>query len=180
MRIGFFAFIFLGLYCSVVAQQADIEQQLFDLEGVAFKAIDIPEGYAAAYELQIKQPVDHEDPSKGYFYQRAFLSHRDLDRPTVICTEGYSRSSNRMYELTDLIEGNQIDVEHRFFGTSIPDSLDYSYLTLEQATADLHRINQLFRQIYQGKWVSTGISKGGQTTIFYRYFYPEDVDVSVP
>jgi hypothetical protein len=34
--------------------------------------------------------------------------------------------------------------------------------------------------VYQGKWLSTGISKGGQTTIFYRYFYPEDVDVSVP
>ena len=25
-----------------------------------------------------------------------------------------------------------------------------------------------------------GISKGGQTTIFHRYFYPADVDISVP
>ena len=39
---------------------------------------------------------------------------------------------------------------------------------------------QLFEIIYRGKWVSTGISKGGATTIYYRYFYPDDVDVSVP
>lgn len=180
MRVGLFVLIILGWYSATFAQMTALEQQLFDLEGVAFKAIETPEGYTDAFELQIKQPIDHQDPSRGYFYQRAYLSHRDFDRPTVICTEGYSRPRNRVYELTDLIEGNQIDVEHRFFGTSMPDSLDYAYLTLEQATADLHRINQLFRTIYAGKWVSTGISKGGQTTIFYRYFYPEDVDVSVP
>lgn len=28
--------------------------------------------------------------------------------------------------------------------------------------------------------MTTGISKGGQTTIFHRYFYPEDADLSVP
>jgi len=171
----------LGLAC-VHAQATDLERALFELPDVIFKTIDAPEGYLAAYELHIKQPIDHHDLTKGHFYQRAFLSHRDFDRPTVICTEGYARPRNRVYELTNLIDGNQIDVEHRFFGSSMPDSanFDYQYLNLEQVTADLHRINQLFRQIYTGKWLSTGISKGGQTTIFYRYFYPEDVDVSVP
>jgi hypothetical protein len=71
-------------------------------------------------------------------------------------------------------------VEHRFFGESLPDSIDYRYLNLKQATADLHHINQLFKNIYSGKWISSGISKGGVTTIFYRYFYPNDVDVSIP
>ncbi|MEO0723345.1 MAG: S28 family serine protease [Bacteroidota bacterium] len=164
------------------AQTTALEQALFGLPDVIFKAIDAPDGYAAAYELHIKQPIDHNNPDKGHFYQRAFLSHRGFNRPTVICTEGYTRSRNRVYELTNLIAGNQIDVEHRYFGSSMPaeKDLDYQYLNLEQATADLHHINQLFRQIYSGKWLSTGISKGGQTTIFYRYFYPEDVDVSVP
>lgn len=160
---------------------SELEQRLFDLADVQFKKIDTPEGYSAAYELRIKQALDHKDPSKGYFYQRAFLSHRDFDRPTVICTEGYNRSRNRVYELTNLVNGNQIDVEHRYYGKSTPENHeDYKYLNLEQATADLHHINELFRQVYTGKWLSTGISKGGQTTIFYRYFYPEDVDVSVP
>lgn len=165
-----------------LAQEQSLEHALFGLPDVIFKAIDTPDGYEAAYELHIKQPLDHSNPDKGHFYQRAYLSHRGFDRPTVICTEGYTRSRNRIYELTNLIEGNQIDVEHRFFGTSIPDDsiFDYAYLNLEQVTADLHHINTIFKQIYQSKWLSTGISKGGQTTIFYRYFYPEDVDVSVP
>ena len=30
------------------------------------------------------------------------------------------------------------------------------------------------------KWISTGISKGGQTTMLYRAFFPDDVDISVP
>jgi len=75
---------------------------------------------------------------------------------------------------------NQIEIEHRYFGESVPDSINYKYLNLEQTTADLHHINQLFRQIYDGKWISTGISKGGVTTIFYKYFYPDDINVSVP
>ena len=87
---------------------------------------------------------------------------------------------NYEFELTKLLDANQIIVEHRYFGESMPDSLDYHYLNLKQATADLHKVNQLFSTGYTNKWVSTGVSKGGATTIFYRYFYPNDVDVSVP
>ncbi len=168
----------LALWGTATAQS--LEQQLYDLPDLRFKKIETPEGFEAAYELRIRQPIDHRDPSKGFFYQRAFLSHRSFDRPMVIVTEGYNRSYNRIYEPTELLQANQLDVEHRYFGVSLPDTLDYTYLTLEQATADLHRIRELFGQIYSGKWVSTGISKGGQTTLFYRYFYPEDVVVSIP
>ena len=147
---------------------------------VQFKKIKTPDGFGAAYELKIKQPIDHKAPEKGHFHQRVFLTHKGFDSPTIICTEGYQRPRNRMYELTEMIGANQLDVEHRYFGESIPENVDFQYLNLEQATADLHHINQLFRKIYDGKWISTGISKGGQTTIYYRYFYPNDVDVSIP
>jgi hypothetical protein len=40
-------------------------------------------------------------------------------------------------------------------------------------------VRQVFGQLFKGKWISTGISKGGQTTMFYRATYPDDVDVSV-
>jgi hypothetical protein len=182
MKTSTASLFFLLFTLGLSAQITQLEEALFDLPDVIFKKIDTPSGYEAAYELHIKQAIDHNNPEKGHFYQRAYLSHRGFDRPTVICTEGYIRSSNRLYELTNLLEGNQIDVEHRYFGTSVPapEDFDYEYLNLEQATADLHHINELFRQIYNGKWLSTGISKGGQTTIFYRYFYPDDVDVSVP
>ena len=58
----------------------------------------------------------------------------------------------------------------------------WQYLTIKQAAADHHAIIQTLKaKLYpRSKWVTTGISKGGQTTIFHRYFYPEDADVSVP
>ena len=174
-------FTFLGLFFFLaLAAQTELENRLFDLADVRFTPIKTPDGFEAAYELQIRQPLDHDDPSKGYFYQRAYLTHAGFDRPMVLATEGYHRPSNRMYELTTYTHSNQIDIEHRYFGTSLPDSMDYRYLNLEQATADLHRIRELLGQLYQKPWISTGISKGGQTTIFYRYFYPDDVSVSVP
>ncbi|MBK8699124.1 MAG: hypothetical protein IPN29_06125 [Saprospiraceae bacterium] len=147
---------------------------------VVFKRLETPRGFEAAYELMVKQPLDHQSPEKGSFYQRVFLTHRGFSLPTLLITEGYDRPANRIYELTDMLQGNQVQVEHRYFGKSMPDSLDYQYLTLENVTADLHHITQLLKTIYPTDWISTGISKGGQTTIFYRYFYPDDVDASVP
>jgi len=163
----------------VYSQTQNIENHLVNLPDVIFKKIETPNSFELAYELKVKQPLDHFDPSKGFFYQKAFLNHKAFDRPTVINTAGYSKTKNNILEITYLLNANQIAVEHRFFGESLPDSLDYTYLNLKQATADLHHINQLIKNIYTGKWVSSGISKGGVTTIFYRYFYPEDVDVSV-
>lgn len=156
-----------------------LEQRLFELPDLSFEK-GAPDANRQNYILRVKQPLDHRNPSAGHFYQRVYLSHLAYERPTVIVTEGYNRRTQRLYELTDLLDANQVQVEHRFFGESIPDSLDYRYLDLEQATADLHHIRELLGQLYAGKWVSTGISKGGSTTIFYRYFYPNDVTVSVP
>ena len=181
MKKHFFTLLFLiASFNLTLAQEVVFEDQLFDLPDVIFTKIETAKDYKSSYELKIKQPLDHSDASKGYFYQRAFLSHKGDDRPTVIVTQGYSRTANRIGELAEFIGANQIDVEHRFFGESMPDSLDYNYLNLKQATADLHHIRQIFGAIYTGKWVSTGISKGGATTIYYRYYYPDDVDVSVP
>jgi hypothetical protein len=169
----------IGLIQFSFAQSNNFEDLLFELPDVIFTKIETPKDFKAAYQLKIKQPLDHGDPSKGHFYQRVFLSHRSLEQPTIIITEGYDRSRNGIVELTELLDGNQIRVEHRYFGESMPDTLDYNYLNLKQVTGDLHHINQLFKSIYNNKWVSTGVSKGGATTLFYRYFYPEDVDVSV-
>ncbi len=162
------------------SQPAALEKALFNLPDVSFKKTEAAPGFEAVYELSIRQPIDHQNPKKGYFYQRAFLSHRSFEASMVIATEGYDRPRNRIYELTNYLEANQVAVEHRFFGASIPDSMDYSYLNLLQASSDLHRIRTLLGEIYRKAWVSTGISKGGQTTIFYRYFYPGDVAASVP
>ncbi len=161
-------------------EKASIEKDLFLLPNLIFKEIPTATGYDASYELRIQQLLDHQDSSKGFFEQRVFLNHKGYERPTVIVTQGYANDRNGIYGPTKLLKANQINVEHRFFGESIPDSMDYRYLNLEQATADLHYIKTLFKDIYTKPWISTGISKGGQTTIMYRYFYPNDVRVSMP
>ena len=177
-RYFILAFLLIGMGLNVLSQE--IDKLLNELPDVIFEQIESTEGFQATYKLMVKQPIDHDDVSKGYFYQKVYLSHKGLDRPTVIVTEGYSRTKNRVYELTSLLDANQLDVEHRYFGESMPDPLDYEHLNMKQVTADLHHIQTIFKAIYSGKWISTGISKGGSTTIFYRYFYPNDVDVSVP
>lgn len=180
MKKSLFAIVFILWIAPVCAQLSELETKLESLPDITFTKIKTLPGFEACYEIQVTQPIDHLAPKKGSFTQKVFLSHRGYEQPTVMVTEGYANSSNGTSELAVLLKANQLDIEHRYFGESQPKDIDYQYLTLEQATADLHHINLIFKQLYNTNWISTGISKGGQTTIFYRYFYPEDVDVSVP
>lgn len=158
----------------------NLKEELSKLSDVSYTEIHAPQGFEKAYKLKIKQLIDHSDSSKGFFYQKVFLTHRSFKCPTVLITNGYEAKHNLIYELTKLISSNQIYVEHRYYGESIPDSISFEYLNLKQITADLHYINQLFKKIYPEKWISTGISKGGQIAIFYKYFYSDDIDVCFP
>jgi hypothetical protein len=177
MRIVVLNLLLVFSVCwQVQAREVSIENALYDLPDVIFKSI----GKTDTFELKIKQPLDHQHPEKGYFYQRAFLTHKAFDKPMVMYLSGYNQDRPYKNELTKLLDANQLSIEHRYFGKSVPDSLDYKYLNLEQATADLHHIAEVFKKIYAGKWISTGISKGGSTTIFYKYFFPNDVDVAIP
>jgi hypothetical protein len=172
--------IILAAFQIISGQVNDFEKALYNLRNVRFEKITTPKGYESAYKLYIRQPVDHFHPEKGFFYQKAYLSNIGIDKPMVIITEGYDQKFNYIFELTRLVNANQILVEHRYFGESIPDSVDFTYLKAAQEAADLHEITLLLKEIYKSRWISTGVSKGGQNSIFYRYFYPDDVSVTVP
>ena len=58
--------------------------------------------------------------------------------------------------------------------------VDWKYLTAEQDAGDYHYIRTLFGKFYKGKWIATGVSKGGQTATEYKVFYPDDVDATIP
>jgi len=135
--------------------------------------------YSIEYQLAIRQPLDHNDTTKGFFFQQLRLAHIDFSRPMVMETEGYA-GRDPANEIQKILGANDMDIEFRYFNKSRPDSLQWQYLTFEQATADLHHINQVFRTLYHSKWISTGISRGGETTLIYSYFYPNDVDASIP
>jgi len=139
--------------------------------------------FKAAYVIMIDQPVDHNNPVSLHFKQRIVLSHIDFTKPLVFVTEGYQAdyalSPYYSEELSRYLSANQIVVEHRYFGKSVPSPLDWKYMNVAQAAADHHAILSIFKALYPGKWISTGISKGGQTSIYFRYFYPDDVDATV-
>ncbi len=159
--------------------KSDLEQFLDEIPNIRYEKIEHSSLFDVAYEIYVKQPLDHNNPDGKYFEQQIFLQHSGKDLPMVVSLEGYDRE-NHWLELSKVLKGNQIIIEHRYFGESVPDSLDWKYLTIKQSADDHHSIISLFKKFYTGKWISTGISKGGQTTIFHKYFYPEDVDVAVP
>ena len=131
----------------------------------------------------VNQQLDWKDEAEGSFAQRVIIKHRGFDRPTVMVTEGYGAAyalhPGYQEELSTLLEANLVFVEHRYFLESTPQPCDWSHLTVENSAGDYHHIRNLLREVYPGKWFTTGISKGGQTTMFYRTFYPNDVDGSV-
>jgi hypothetical protein len=133
------------------------------------------------FVVRFQQPIDHRDPNSATFTQRFTLLYRSPDRPMVLGTSGYAIGIGPgETEITSLLGANQIYLEHRFFGESIPDPIDWSKLDIYQAATDAHRIVTALRPLFVRKWVTTGGSKGGMTSIYHRFFYPNDVDASVP
>ena len=94
-----------------------------DIEVTAIKPDKI---FTEAYEIFVTQPIDHNNPDGPKFKEQIFLSHIDKDKPMVIELDGYS-VNNRTTELSRILGCNQIMVEHRYFGESVPSSFDWKY-----------------------------------------------------
>lgn len=162
----------------------ELQKKLQNLAGISDVKPLESEAYPEKYVFFIKQALDPHHPEAGSFKQRVILSHVGFDRPTVLVTEGYAAhyATNPRYqeELSKLFNANLVFVEYRYFGESMPDPCNWQYLTVENSLYDLHRITTTLKPLYAQKWIATGISKGGQTTMFYRTYFPDDVDISVP
>ncbi|CAM3208232.1 hypothetical protein G4177_03355 [Corallococcus sp. ZKHCc1 1396] len=132
------------------------------------------------FVLSYDQPADHRHPEGTRFQQRLTLRFVSQEAPMVLGSTGYGISTQAYrLEPTYLLQANQLLVEHRFFEPSRPDPANWKLLTIEQAAADHHRIVKAFKPLFAGKWISTGGSKGGMTSIYHRAFYPNDVDATV-
>ena len=178
--------LLLALYFlpSTLAAQTALQEKLKAISLITeIKPLESKE-FAEKYVTYFTQPLDHDRPELGNFRQRVVVSHIGFDRPTVIVTEGYGASyalsPRYREELSRMFNTNMIFVEYRYFLESTPEPRDWQYLTAESSADDLHAVVEAFKKIYPGKWISTGISKGGQTTMLFRTFYPNDVDISVP
>ncbi len=162
----------------------DIEKRIAALDGVCeTKALPAGE-FAGKYEVMLTQPLDWHHPEKGTFLQRVVVMHVGWDRPTVLITQGYDANialkEKYRDELSKFFDANIVFVEHRYFDRSTPEPRDWRYLTAENSAYDLHRIADMFRTLYPNKWIASGISKGGTTTMLYAAYFPDDMDMYVP
>jgi hypothetical protein len=180
----FVVFSFYMVSCKVVAldpiEILTFEQKLTNLFPTAeITEMEPKDHFTKAFQIVLEQPLDHKNPAAGTFKHYVYLSHTDTKMPTVLVTEGYNVNPST-YELSKIFKGNQVQIEYRFYGKSRPDTIPWQYLTNDQAIEDYHKLVTKLKRLYTGKWISTGISKGGETVLIYKSKYPWDVEVAVP
>jgi len=168
--------VVLGCLLPLPAAADDLIDQLNAIPGLTIvEELPVPDG--RFFRLTLEQPVDHLRPWKGRFSQRVALYHRGTELPMVLYSSGYYGGvSTGRAEVTRLIEGNQLNVEHRFFEPSRPDPADWRDLTIFQQAADDHHVVRAFKSIYSGRWLRTGGSKGGMQATYHSRFFPRDLD----
>jgi hypothetical protein len=138
--------------------------------------LTITAGNEGGFSVLFEQPLDHFHPEKGTFKQRLHIIHGGFDQPTVLSTSGYGLTTSGG-EPASLFDTNVVGVEHRFFQSSRPSgTTPWEYLTIKQSAFDFHRIWAALKWIYPKAWINTGGSKGGETSVFYRRFFPCDIE----
>jgi hypothetical protein len=151
--------------------------------GLTYQEIATQSAGYRAFLLTYEQPVDHGNPMAGTFKQQIVLHHRAKAAPMILYTSGYALFEyDGLSELGESLQANQLSTEQRWFGPSKPEMVtpeSWNLVNIEQAAKDHHRIVQALEPFYSGKWLSTGHSKGGMTSIFHRRFFPMDIDATV-
>lgn len=180
MKKFFLTWVLLTLVLFEAGASIKLDEFLSRKEIKEIRVLESESIFDSILEVMIEQPLDHRNPDGETFNQRLYISHIDPDQPVVLVTAGYDARYYYTSEIAQELRCNQIMVEHRYFGRSAPESFNWQYLDTWQAASDHHRIIGMFKEVYRGKWITTGISKGGQTVMYHSYYYPEDVDVRVP
>ena len=133
------------------------------------------------YEIWFSQPIDYNDLSKGTFPQRVLLGFVGDSKPVIVELQGYGIYTEKAGELANHYKANQLTIEHRYFNNSRPKKIDWNTLKIEAAAKDQAKIISEIRGVLYptAKFITTGISKGCQTTMAHRRYFPENVDASV-
>lgn len=202
--LSLFAFLFslvLGL-----SAQTPMPQWTQDLVNLNPGVIDSIHRIAAhpdgpdtrTYIIYYNQPLEHAKPDGPHFHLRATMTvFNDADPTTAInhvYCGGYAISTDlpdsifalgKKYcamEIAHRYHANYISIEYRYFQYSSPDACwtNLDPLRSDEAAADFHHFFDALKKVLKGKWVMSGVSKGGITTLLQHHFYPNDMDVYVP
>jgi hypothetical protein len=186
--IYFSLFVLLLIGCKTTQTPVTTEHNLSTFEKLASmnNVVSIEKREAVShfdenYEIWFEQPIDYNDLSKGTFRQRVFLGFENATQPVIVELQGYGIGSEKAGELASHYKANQLNIEHRYFNNSRPENIDWNTLTVENAAKDQARIIDAIRNaLYpSAKFISTGISKGCQTTMLHRRYFPKNVDACV-
>jgi len=199
----------LCLMTSRVSAQEELPQWAQDLWNASPTLFDSILYYPAdpkypdtrTYVLYYHQPLKHAQPGAASFPLRALITvYKDTD-PTKAVNHIYASGYNLMEdylanpdsafhseglscttEIAHRYHGNYIQIEHRYFQFSAPancwENLDD--LRAEEAAEDFHSLFVALKKTLKGKYVMSGVSKGGITTLLQHRFYPNDMDIFVP
>ena len=179
-KIVSLAWLALALFVSCSREpELTLRERLQRIDGFSVMEVAPPPGFLQAFQVDALQPVDHNDPSRGTFSQRFYLSFRGGEAPTVFYTTGYGVSRNYESEPASLLQANQVLLVHRYFPGAVPSATDWAFLSTAQAAADQHRLREKLAPILTGPWLASGASKGGMTALFYRFYFPDDVTATI-
>ena len=182
------------LLIGVNNSEASFKDDLEKIDGVVSVSKIIQSGdskpFAEKYLVTFVQYIDWNNPDLGTFNQRVEIGFRGYDNVNVMYVSGYELyekyfETDDEHEISKMYDGNYISVEYRYFSKSAPEGLStkstelWEYLTDENASKDFHNIIEKLQEILSGRWVFTGISKGGQATNVFAYYFPNDVDAYV-
>ncbi len=180
------ALVFVSCKTMQTANKSTIETSIFEKLASLKNVVRIEKREAVShfdenYEIWFQQPIDHNDLTKGTFKQRVFLGFENINKPVIVELRGYGIGSEKAGELANHYKANQLTIEHRYFNESRPENIDWNTLTVENAAKDQNFIiNEIKNVLYpDAKFVTTGISKGCQTTMAHRRYFPNTVDASV-
>ena len=190
--------VLMLLSLSFQTEAATFRDELLRLEGVVSVDVitqtpnesgDVP--FKEKYIAWFSQPIDWNNPGGDKFLQRVEIGYQGMDNVNVAYVGGYNLSDKHFglddsVELVKMYKANFISFEYRYYGLSMPEGLSddvpalWEHLTNKNAANDFHNVMEQLRGILSGNWAFTGVSKGGQTTNIFAYYYPNDADVFVP
>ena len=198
MRVKKFIAVLLFIaVCAGLSEAADFRDELLRLDGIV--SVDVitqsPDqsgdvAFKEKYIAWFEHPIDWNNTGGIKFLQRVEIGYQGLDNVNVVNVSGYELTAEKFpiddrVELAKMYNANFINIEYRYYGDSMPAGLSddvpamWEHLTNKNAANDFHNIMETLRGILSGSWVFTGVSKGGQTTNIFAYYYPNDADAYV-
>ena len=99
----------------------------------------------SVYIFYIDQPIDYKNASKGTYEHRCKLHFKGFDKNVVVYTNGYAMVPECLpfNDLAVEYDANQLDIEHRYFGESLPENLEDLHMTYFDADQQAHNIHNI-------------------------------------